>query len=118
MKTSNKFATLLAIATANPAGFTVDAATLEPVAHGYACAVADTQNSFGTAGLARVIDFVNAHPGTVSAFGGWLDDKTGLFYWDATAIFADRSEALAFARRNGQLAIFDLDNCEEIRIED
>lgn len=52
MKTS-VFSSLLAIAQANPAGFTVSFDQLAPIAHGYAVAVAATQNSFGEAGLRR-----------------------------------------------------------------
>lgn len=112
----NIAAALVAIATANAQGFTVDAQTIQPVTTGYAVALAETQNSFGADGLARVIDFVNKNPG-VNAFGGWLDSESGLFYWDATVIVSDRATAEELARKNGQLAFFDLENLEEIRIK-
>ena len=114
--TKNISAALVAIATANAEGFTVDAQTLQPVTTGYAVALADTQNSFGAEGLARVIEFVNNNAG-VNAFGGWLDSETGLFYWDATVIVSDRATAEELARKNGQLAFFDLENLEEIRVK-
>ena len=60
---------LAAIATTNKEGFTVNAANLQPVATGYAVAVADTQNSFGFEGLANVVKYVSEHP-EVNAFGG------------------------------------------------
>lgn len=116
MNTKNIAAALVAIATANAQGFTVDAQTLQPVTTGYAVALAETQNSFGAEGLARVIEFVNNTPG-VNAFGGWLDSETGLFYWDATVIVSDRATAEELARKNGQLAFFDLANLEEIRVK-
>ena len=116
MNTKNIAAALVAIATANAQGFTVDAHTLQPVTTGYAVALAETQNSFGADGLARVIEFVNHTPG-VNAFGGWLDSETGLFYWDATVIVSDCATAEELARRNGQLAFFDLENLKEIRIK-
>ena len=53
--------TLIALATIainNKEGFTVNAATLQPVTTGYAVAVAATQNSFGLEGLANVIKYV------------------------------------------------------------
>lgn len=112
----NIAAALVAIATANAQGFTVDAQTLQPVTTGYAVALAETQNSFGADGLARVIEFVNNTPG-VNAFGGWLDSASGLFYWDATIIVNDRATAEELARKNGQLAFFDLANLEEIRVK-
>ena len=109
-------AALAAIAMNNKEGFTVNAADLQPITTGYAVALADTQNSFGAEGLARVIEFVNNNAG-VNAFGGWLDSETGLFYWDATVIVSDRATAEELARKNGQLAFFDLENLEEIRVK-
>lgn len=106
---------LAAIAAQNPDGYTVDARTLEPVTNGFAVAVAATQNSFGTAGLNRVVEYVNNTPG-VNAFGGWMDQETGLYYYDATIIVNDLNQALELAKVNKQIAIFDLANLEEIRI--
>ena len=56
------------IAIANKDGYTVNAATLQPVKSGYAVAVADTQNSFGLEGLANVVKYVEEHP-EINAFG-------------------------------------------------
>lgn len=116
MNTKNIAAALVAIATANAQGYTVDAQTLQPVTTGYAVALAETQNSFGPDGLARVIEYVNNNAG-VNAFGGWLDTDTGLFYYDAVVIVSDRATAEELARKNGQLAFFDLDNLETIRVK-
>lgn len=106
---------LLAIAASNPNGFTVNAQTLQPIARGYAVAVEETQNSFGASGLARVIDYVQAHE-EVTAFGGWYNSEDGKYYFDATLIFDTKAEALRAARLNKQYAIFDLGNGEEIRL--
>ncbi len=115
MKTTKVIAALATIAAQNPEGYTVDARTLQPVKSGYAVALAATQNSFGPEGLAHVVNYVTAHNG-VNAFGGWMDQKTGLYYYDATVIVDDLNVALALARENEQIAIFHLDNLEEIRI--
>lgn len=115
MKKANIIAALAAVAALNPEGYTVDAATLQPVAKGYAVAFAATQNSFGAEGLARVVDFV-ANDEKANAFGGWLDTETGLYYYDAVAIVMDRDEAERLGRANGQIAIFDLENLKEIRL--
>jgi hypothetical protein len=119
MKTTNNkkqlIAALAAVAALNPDGYTVDARTLQPVTSGYAVAVLDTQNSFGADGLARVVDYVAAHD-HVTAFGGWLDRETGLYYYDATIICSTLEEAKDMARKNKQIAIFDLDNLQEIRL--
>lgn len=117
MKKKKIYSSLLAIAAANPSGFTVNFNDLAPVATGYAVAVAATQNSFGEAGLRRVIDFVAANAPAVSAFGGWLDQESGLYYWDATIICSTREEAERLARANNQIAFFHLDTLTEIRVE-
>lgn len=115
MKRETLTATLLAIAANNPQGFTVNAQTLQPIAKGFAVAVAETQNSFGATGLARVIDYVQANE-EVTAFGGWYNSEDGQYYYDATLIFSNLAEALRAARLNKQYAIFDLSNGEEIRL--
>lgn len=108
-------AALATIAAANPAGYTVNARTLEPLTSGYAVAVAATQNSFGPEGLERVIEYANTHE-DITAFGGWLDDKSGLYYYDAVIICQDRTGAMELARVNKQIAFFDLANVKEIRL--
>lgn len=106
---------LATIAAANPAGYTVDARTLEPLTSGYAVAVAATQNSFGPEGLQRVIDYADTHK-EVAAFGGWMDEKSGLYYYDAVIICEDRADALELARVNKQIAFFDLNSQQEVRL--
>ena len=100
MKKQNLFAALVAIATANAEGFTVDAQTLQPVSKGYAVAVAETQNNK-----------------TARAFGGWLDSETGLYYWDAVQIYKTKKAAARAAKRNKQIAFFDLARLVEIRVK-
>lgn len=107
--------TLAAVAAANPAGYTVNARTLEPLTSGYAVAVADTQNSFGPEGLERVIEYANTHK-EIAAFGGWLDDQSGLYYYDAVIICQNLTDAMELARVNKQLAFFDLNNQKEVRL--
>lgn len=97
------------IAIANKDGYTVNAATLQPVKSGYAVAVADTQNSFGLEGLANVVKYVEEHP-EINAFGGWYNSENGKFYFDATIIVDDFNQALELGRVNKQIAIFDLKN--------
>lgn len=107
--------TLAAVAAANPAGYTVDARTLEPLTSGYAVAVAATQNSFGPEGLQRVIEYASTHE-DITAFGGWLDEKSGLYYYDAVIICDNRTDALELARVNKQIAFFDLNRKKEVRL--
>lgn len=106
---------LATIAANNKEGFTVNAATLQPVKTGYAVAVAATQNSFGLEGLANVVKYVAAHP-EVNAFGGWYNRDNNMYYFDATVIVNDLEAAKELGRTNKQIAIFDLANLKEIRL--
>ena len=114
MKKQNLIVALMTIASANSYGFTVSAKNLQPITKGFAVAAKETQNSFGGAGLNKVIDFVQNNK--VDAYGGWIDEQTGLFYWDAVFIVDSLEAAKELGRKNGQIAIFDLNNLEEIRL--
>ncbi len=115
MKKQTIITALATVAAMNPEGYTIDAQTMKPVTSGYAVAVLDTQNSFGEAGLAKVVDYVAAHP-EVNAFGGWYDSESGMYYYDATIIVNDLKQAIELGRKNKQIAIFDLARLEEIRL--
>ena len=106
---------LATIAADNKEGFTVNAATLQPVKTGYAVAVAATQNSFGLEGLGNVVKYVSAHP-EVNAFGGWYNKINKHVYFDATVIVSDLEAAKELGRVNKQIAIFDLANLQEITL--
>lgn len=108
-KQTSVLVALAAIALNNKEGFTVNAATLQPVTTGYAVAVADTQNSFGFSGLKKVVEYVSEHP-EVNAFGGWLNPDNRQFYFDATIIVNDLKTAIELGRIHGQIAIYDLTN--------
>lgn len=122
MKKNSVIAKVAAIAALNPSGFTVDAATLQPVTTGFAVAMKQTQNSFGAEGLAKVANTIEElqasgnQNGRALAFGGWYDSESGLYYYDATVIYQDREKAIEAGRANEQIAIFDLSNLEEIRL--
>nr|DAU56225.1 MAG TPA: hypothetical protein [Caudoviricetes sp.] len=115
MKKELLFSMLSAVAANNKEGYTVDAATLQPITKGYAVAVAATQNSFGPEGLARVIEYARTHK-EVNAFGGWYNEENGLYYYDAVIIADSLADALELGKSNAQIAIFDLQNCKEIRL--
>lgn len=106
---------LAAIAINNKEGFTVNAATLQPVTTGYVIAVADTQNSFGLEGLANVIKYVDEHP-EINAFGGWYNSKNNMYYFDATIIIEDLAAAVELGRMHKQIAIYDLTNNLQIEL--
>lgn len=124
MKKNFIISALAAVAAANPEGYTVNAATLQPVKSGYAVALEITQNSFGPEGREKVVDVIDEiraknpleFAGCTLAFGGWYDKESGLYYYDATVIVDDQKKALELGRRNKQIAIFDLYNMSEIRL--
>lgn len=92
---------LATIATNNKDGFTVNAATLQPVTTGYAVAVAATQNSFGLEGLANVVKYVDEHP-EINAFGGWYNSENK---WK----LSNEKYWLAMAAATNSLMLSDMD---------
>ena len=115
MKKAIFFAALQAIAANNPEGFTVNAQTLQPITAGYAIAIADTQNSFGNDGLKKVISYISKHA-NINAVGGWYNSENKQFYYDATIVVNNLQEAIRLGKANKQIAIFDLNNMQEIRL--
>lgn len=101
------FKAIKRIAEENPYGFTVDLTTLKKVTGGISVAYLETQNSFEDEGLKRVLEHALDHEKKV---GGWLDEESGLYYYDSIRIFTDLEEAKRFGRENNQIAIFDLKN--------
>ena len=102
------------IAIDNEDGFTYNIVKNAMQADGYAVARKETQNSFGQDGLQTAIIFALLN--NVSCIGGWKDSQSGLYYFDATDIYDDLQSAMDAARENEQLAIFDLNNMQEIRL--
>lgn len=106
---------VMEIAKENPDGFTIDSRTLKPLTTGICCAIKETQNSHTEEDLVnRVIPIaLKQH----LAIGGWYDKEGDKFYFDASRVFPkeQKEEAIKFAKENEQLAVFDLDNLEEIR---
>ena len=113
---NNLFTTISAIAAANPFGFTFNVESNQMQTSGFSVALEATQNSHGTDGLESVLNLVTSEACPASCVGGWLDQETGLYYFDATVIIEDKEAAIAFGRLQNQIAIFDLNNLEEIRL--
>ena len=95
---------LQAIAEQNPHGFTVSLPDLKYVTHGWVVAKKETQNSFGIAGLTKVIEVAQL---TTKTMGGWKEGE--LFYWDAVMIFNEEEAATRAGKENEQLAIYQLE---------
>lgn len=109
------FNSLLNIAAINPEGYTIDKNTLQPITAGYSVAVAETQNSFGPQGAAKVLYYAYKHK-EITALGGWHNSKNDQFYFDAVIICNTLEEAIKLGRLNKQLAIYDLNNNKEIEL--
>ena len=115
MNLALSFEMLQAVATMSPDGFTVNKNTFEPITTGYSVAVKETQNSFGNYGAAKVVSYANKHQ-EINALGGWYNSKNNKFYFDAVIIVNDLETAIRLGRENGQIAIFDLNNMQEIEL--
>lgn len=109
------FQMIQAAAIASPEGFTIDKNTFEPITAGYSVAVKETQNSFGNYGAAKVVSFA-AKNDNINALGGWLNTDNNEFYYDAVIVCSTLEEAIRIGRENGQIAVFDLNKLEEVRL--
>lgn len=103
---------ILEIARENPEGFTVEIPSLEHVKEGIPVGYEATQDSFTAEDVESVVRHAMNHENIV---GGWLNEE-GEFQFDSCKIFFDLEEALEFAKRNNQRAIFDITNSREIRL--
>jgi hypothetical protein len=92
-------------------GFTIDLTGLVKVTTGIIVAHHATQNCFGISGFMKA--FMHARMND-QILGGWYHQ--GKFYFDSCRVFINREEAIMFGIENEQIAIFDLDNLEEIRL--
>jgi hypothetical protein len=101
------------IAKKNPDGFTISLPSLKSVKKGISVAYLETQNSFDSEGLEKVLNHALEHEKIV---GGWLDEEDGKYYYDSCKIFENREEAIKFGKQNKQIAIFDITNLELIKL--
>jgi hypothetical protein len=107
----------------NPDGFTIDATTFDPAAGGFVVApLKEAEIIVGESLPEEVLlgylednkDIAQASGRTVY-LGGWFDGESQQYFLDNTLIVPTAEEALYIAEAADQLAIFDLNNFEEIR---
>ena len=90
---------------------------------GYMVAIAQNEHIIdGQLTEGSLVGYMMAHTKTLqndqnSHVGVWYNTEDGRTYLDTSYRFTDFDEAMAFARQNHQLAIFDLGQCEEIRLQ-
>ena len=109
------FEMLQTVAATFPGGFTCDKNTFQPITSGFAVAVAETQNSVDNYGAAKVAAYVCAHD-EINAVGGWFNTENKKYYYDAVIVVKDLETAVSLGKANKQIAIFNLDTLEEIRL--
>ena len=105
---------ILDFAKNNKDGFTLNIRTMELVTAGYMVSYKETQNSFKDIDIQRVISHALKHDCVV---GGWFNETDGKYYFDSSKVFDNLEDAIDFGIKNEQLAIFDIDNMREIRLD-
>lgn len=116
MKIKDLASKVLEFASNNKEGFTLNISTLVPVTSGIVVSHKATQNSFTETDLQSVINHALKHDGVV---GGWFNEADGKYYFDSNKVFNANElyDAIAFGLDNDQIAIFDIDNMREIRLD-
>ena len=99
----------------NPSGFTIKWDMTEQPESGYVVAV-PSGTSKGTCGFLRSLALAIEKQ---LWFGGWKDTKTGEWYWDCVEVLpiGQLEKAMQLGRERGELAIYDLANGCDIRLD-
>lgn len=115
LQTKRVLAEIAIIAATHPEGFTYNIQEGMLQSTGYTVAVAETQDSHGADVFLYAVEY--AIKNDIQCVGGWFDSRSGLFYFDATVIVNNKKEAVALAKENKQIAIFNLNSNREIRLK-
>lgn len=108
---------VIALADANPDGFTVDISTGEKVTHGYAVGMTHGLSPEDAAMIANLIERGLWKPSTVCnwTIGGWRDgDK---YVIDVGFVVEWQESAETLGKAYNQDAIFDLNECKAISLK-
>ena len=68
-------------------------------------------------GFRELVAWVAEFENTQYYYNAWRDAETGKVFYDAAEIYSDPQEALRAGMESGEIAIWDLANDEEIRVE-
>lgn len=70
--------------------------------------------------IETIINYYRKHFNQLSKpnvhFGAWLDTKTDIVHFDASFVFFLKEEAEDFARKNGQIAYYDLGEGKDVEV--
>lgn len=118
---TTRFVSLADAVTVPDGGFTVEPVTGRDVTRGYAVSVhPECERMIVTPSEADLVTYVIDHAPTLSQpgrrFGGWHNPDTGLVHLDVSLVVESLDEALALARDNNQLAVFDFATLASIPI--
>lgn len=110
----------------NPDGFTISPDTYEPVSGGYVVApLKEAEIIVGkTLPEEVLLDYIQDNKDIARAvgkpvyLGGWFDSESGQYFLDNTLNVPTLEEALYIAEAAEQLAVFDLNNFEEVRTDE
>ena len=88
---------------------------------GYMCAIAQNERIIdGQLTENALTNYINQYASDLEENGAylgiWYNTENNKTYLDTSYRFSDVDEALAFAKENEQLAIFDLETFNEIRL--
>lgn len=108
----NRIEKIKEIAKVNKDGFTIRLSDFSYVKKGWCVAMKETQNSFGDEGLKKVLSIADETTGIV---GGWSEN--GKFYYDVVIVVESRDEAIRLGKENEQIAIYNLETFEYIRLQ-
>ena len=108
-------------------GFTLDLKTLKPVTEGFAvggikgfaCEQPVSEEVVGTKlrMLLMAAKALSFRGNDRIAIGGWLDKETNIYYYDIVKIYKNGDRAYRTAEETGEIAIFNLNENKEIRVE-
>jgi len=110
----------------NPDGFTISPDTYEPVSGGYVVApLKEAEIIVGdTLPEEVLLDYIQDNKDIARAvgrpvyLGGWFDSESNQYFLDNTLNVPTLDEALYIADAAEQLAVFDLNNFEEVRTDE
>lgn len=114
IKTNRAIAAELIASLLDGEGTTVDRYNESAPTTGYVVGVTGIKDPEGYDAVER---WVASFDHTQYYYGSWRDSETGSVFYDVVEIFDDLQEALLTAHGRNEIAIWDLANAREIRVE-
>ena len=120
MNTKNKIKKIKDICLKNSEGFTFKLTTLKPIENkGYCIGLTNLKGIYIKPLIKKVL-FISKGFKQIEKnlfIGGWFNKEDNLFYLDLTLNLNNKEKSLFLAKTFNQIAIFNLNNFEEIKIK-